>query len=385
MVNLACKKFSNSIDPTTIPKSNKEIKQLLECLGRDAPLYLNSVQYCDSFVSHFQESILPRLEQNKLVEKFLDQTKRYATAELAKTTFIAASLEKILEKTVEDIEWWMEKYSKEAKFRRREPETLNPNHLIDTVKIAYEDFVHLSVLLSQMFLALEFSCKMLCAFGCYRFALKVSQSEVIQHKEVWKQLEKLAQKKGYDCETCVVKASCNFKIDFSALASIYAYSMKVRQVADYTTRLASLNIFKSGLFSPPFTYFSSLIEIVENNFFLGKRCLPERYLSSVAAPFLVFQKRRKELYAPFSWDEKELKRLTAKQPKDALAWYLLGKLYFKRNDVFEAIECLEEAKKLDSHHQVKLKEWLDSFLRERKKFERYLKMREKKPARTRFL
>jgi len=77
------------------------------------------------------------------------------------------------------------------------------------------------------------------------------KSEVIQHREVWKQLKKLGQKNGYDCEACAVKDSCHFEIDFSALARVYAYAMKVRQIADYTTKFASLNIFKSGLFEPP--------------------------------------------------------------------------------------------------------------------------------------
>jgi tetratricopeptide (TPR) repeat protein len=344
---LRCERFSNSIDPTTIPKTNKEIKHLLECLTKDALSYLNSIKHSDSFVSHFQESILPRLEQKKLSKKFVDKIDKYASAELIKTTFVASSFGKILEKTREDIEWWMERYSKEAKLRRGAPETFELNDLIDTTKIAYEDFVHLSVLLSQMFFALEFSCKMLCGFGCYRFALKVSKAEVIQHKEVWRQLKRLGQKTGYDCEACAVKESCDFKIDFLALARVYAYTMKVRQITDYTTRLASLNIFKSGLFKPPLAYFSYLTKIVESNFFLGKKCLPDEYLSRVPVRFLLFAEKRRKLYAPFSWDEVELKQLTAKQPKDALAWYLLGRLYFKRNDIFQAIECLEKTRRIN--------------------------------------
>lgn len=345
--HLRCKRFSNSIDPTTIPKTNKEIKRLLECLTKDSISYLDSIKDSDSFVSHFKESILPRVEKKKLPEKFVEEIDKFASAELIKTTFVTSSFAKILEKTSEDIEWWMEKYSKKAKLRRGEPETFELDDLIDTTKIAYEDFVHLSVLLSQMFFALEFSCKMLCGFGCYRFALKVSKSEIIQHKEIWRQLKKLGQKTGYDCEVCAVKESCDFEIDFLALARVYAYAMKVRQIADYTTRLASLNIFKSGLFEPPLEYFSCLTKIVENNFFLGKKCLPDKYLSRVPVRFLLFSEKRRELYAPFSWDEAELKRVTAKQPENALAWYLLGKLYFKRNDIFQAIEYLEKAGRIN--------------------------------------
>lgn len=316
-------------------------------MTRDALSYLDSIKNSDSFTSHFQKSILPRLEQKRLAEKFVDKIDGYAAAELTKTTFVSSSFAKILEKTREDVEWWMEKYSREAKIRRGETEILELDDLLDTVKIAYEDFVHLSVLLSQMFFALEFSCKMICGFGCYRFGFKVAKFDVIHHKEVWRQLKRLGQKTGYDCETCAVNESCDFEIDFSSLARVYAYAMKVRQIVDYTTRLASLNIFKSGLFKPPLAFFSYLTKIVESNLFLAKKCLPDKYLSRVPLRFLILVEKRRELCSPFSWDEAELKRLTAKQPKDALAWYLLGRLYFKRDAVFQAIECLEKSRKIN--------------------------------------
>lgn len=299
-------------------------------------------------MSHFQTAILPKLEQKKLAETLVEKLDKYAAAELIKTTFVMSSYTRFLEKTHEDIEWWMDKYSRKARLRRRESETLELDDLIDMQKIAYKDFVSLSVLLSQMFFALEFSCRMLCGIGCYRFALKVIKSEVIQHKELWKQLKKLGQKAGGDCEVCAVKESCDFKIDFLALARVYAYATKIRQIADYTTKLASLDIFKSGLFEPPFSYFSHLSKIIESNFLLVKKSLPHRFLSSLPARFSLQMKTRKELYAPFSWDETELRRLTAKQSKDAISWYLLGKSYFKRDAVFQAIECLEKSKNINS-------------------------------------
>jgi len=339
--------FSNSIDPTTIPKTNEEIKQLLSCLTKDARSYVDSTRHSNSLVSHFRTAILPKLEQKKLADTLVEKLDKYAAAELSRTTFVMSSYTKFLEKTREDIEWWMDKYSREAKRRRRESETLELNDLIDLEKIAYQDFVSLSVLLSQMFFALEFSCRMVCGIGCYRFAIRIIRSEVIQHKELWKQLKRLGEKTGGDCEVCAVKESCDFRINFLALARLYAYATKVRQIVDYTTKLASLNIFKSGLFEPPFPYFSHLSKVVESNFLLVQKSLPHRLLSSFSARFSFQINTRKELYAPFSWDEKELRRLTAKQSKDALSWYLLGKLYFKRDAAFEAIECLQKAKTIN--------------------------------------
>lgn len=343
---LRCEGFSDSINPNAIPKSNEEIRQLLNCLAKDSSLYVDSTKRSDGFVSHFQKAILPRLEQKKLSEKLASEIDRYARTELVKTTFVLSSFSRHFDKTLEDIQWWTEKYGEKAKLRRGE-QTGTPGlgDLTDVMKIAYEDFVQLSVLLSQMFFALEFSCKMLCSIGCYKFACKVLKSEVIQHRELWKQLKKLGQKTDGECDICAVKESCNFQIDFLALARVYAYAIKIRQLVDYKTKLSSLDIFKSGLFEPPFLYLSHLPRIIENNFLLAKKSLPERFLAGAPFLFSLSMEKRKKLYAPFSWDEKELIRLTDKQPEDALSWYLLGKLYFKRGNTLQAIKCLEKAKK----------------------------------------
>lgn len=341
-----CEDFSDSIDPKAIPKSNEEIRQLLNCLAKDTILYVNSTKRSDDFVSHFQNAILPRLEQRKLSEKLAIEIDKYARTELVKTTFVLSSFSRLFDKTLEDIQWWLEKYDKKARLRRGEKTGITGlDDLTDTIKIAYEDFVHLSVLLPQMFFALEHSCKMLCSIGCYKFACKVLKSEVIQHRELWKQLKKLGHKTDGDCDICAVKESCNFQIDFLALARVYAYTTKIRQLVDYTTRLASLGIFKSGLFEPPFPYFSHLTSIVENNFLLAKKSLPKSFLVRVPSLSFYSMEERKKLYAPFSWDEKELVRCTDKHPEDALSWYLLGKLYYTRNDTSQAIKCLEKAKK----------------------------------------
>jgi tetratricopeptide (TPR) repeat protein len=340
-----CEDFSDSIDPKAIPKSNEEIRQLLNCLAKDTSLYVNSTKRSDDFVSHFQKAILPRLERRKRSEKLASAIDIYAQRELVRTTFVLSSFSRLFDKTLEDIQWWLEieKYSK--KFRRGEQTRITRlGDLTDVMKIAYEDFAHLSVLLSQMFFALEFSCKMLCSIGCYKFACRVSNSEVIYHKELMEQLKKLG-KKQKDCNGCPVKESCNFQIDFLALARVYAYATQIRNLVDYTTRLASLNIFKSGLFEPPFPYFSHLKNVVENNFILAKKSLPKEFLAMTHSLSFRDMGERKKLYAPFSWDEKELIRLADKQPKDALSWFLLGKLYFKRHDTLQAIKCLEKAKK----------------------------------------
>jgi len=172
--------------------------------------------------------------------------------------------------------------------------------MADLLRIAYGDFIHLSILLSQMFFALEFCCRMLCGFGCYNFALKISRAEVVQRDEVWKSLKRLGEKQGHQCEICIVRETCNFNIDFKALARIYAYAMKIRQVSDYTTKFASFDVLKSHLAEPPFIYFAALMDVLETNFYMAKDCIPSPHLKSI--PKLVyFAEERKNLYPPISW------------------------------------------------------------------------------------
>jgi hypothetical protein len=296
---LECEKFSQSIHPKNIPQSNNEIKSLLQCLRHDTILYLNSTRSIKEFKNHFQKSILPKLEDKNSLKGYFDLIQRYSQTELIKTTFVANSLDKTFEDTVEHVDEWMAKHSRKAKKLGGESGSVESDYFPDLIRIAYGDFIHLSILLSQMFFALEFSCRTLCSLGCYNFALKALRAEVIQHDELWKQLKWIGSKQGQNCEICVVRDTCDSKIDFLSLARIYAYAMKVRQVSDYTTRFASLNIFKSELANPPFAYFLTLTEVMERNFRITRDCIPKRHLSLIPK-LVVLGKHRREFYPPIS-------------------------------------------------------------------------------------
>ena len=161
----------------------------------------------------------------------------------------------------------------------------------------------------------------------------------MQHRAIWKQLKRFSKKDNY-CETCLLSDKCKSKINFGALARIYVYSLRVRQIADYTPKLVSFNIFKSGLVEPPLTYFSSIHSLLrENSLFYD--CL---------ADFMPTMKngRRKlleELRSPFIWgDEDRLKEAIREREDKGFYYCLLGRLYYERNRFEEAIEPLEKAK-----------------------------------------
>ena len=342
-----CQKYYGSIDPTTIPKSNQEIQELLECLNRDTKLYVYSVSRDKGgLIQRFKQSILPKLEAKGLLKNFIDQMDEHVRIELFKTVSTVSNLEQSLEKVENDFRWWVEKYGRKEKNRRGEitdalADETEP--IVDALKLCYIDLVHLSMLLSQMFFALEFSCRNVCALSCYRFALKVARGQVIQHGELWRTLKKLGERTSVDCEACAVLSTCNFKIDFLALSRIYAYATKIRQIADYTPRFSSLNIFKSDIFPRTPTgisYFQCLVEITEANFDLIKGCLDQQLATRFWIP-------REKLYGPFSWDEIKLLSEIKKYPNDSLSMYLLGKLYHERNDMSKAREYLERSTKLN--------------------------------------
>lgn len=347
-----CQKYCHSIDPTTLPKSNQEIKELLTCLNEDAKLYVDSISKNQiDFIRRFQKSILPKLKAKGLLKDYIDQMDRHIRIEVFKTISVVSNLEPLLEKIANDFKWWVEKYSKGKRSKRGETENsiaYEVEPLVDALKLCYVDLVHLSMILSQMFFALEFSCRNICALGCYRFALKVARSQVIQHAELWRTLRRLGEKTSVDCEACTALSTCDFKINFPALSRVYAYATKIRQVADYTPRFSSLNIFKSNILSQiprSRSYFQSLVEITEANFGLIKSCLDQQLTMRFFIP-------RKELYGPFSWHEKSLLSKIRKHPNDSLSLFLLGKLYYEKNDLSKARKYLEESTKFNKKNAV---------------------------------
>ena len=342
-----CQKYYDSIDPTKIPKSNQEIQELLACLNRDTRLYVDSVSKDKgSLIQRFKQSILPKLETKGLLKDFIDQMDKHIRIELFKTVSTVSNLERSLEKVENDFKWWVEKHDRKEGSKRGEttdPLAHEAEPIVDAFKLCYVDLVHLSMLLSQMFFALEFSCRNVCALSCYRFALKVAKSRVIQHRELWRTLKKLGEKTDIDCEACAVLSTCNFKIDFLSLSRIYAYATKIRQIAGYTPKFSSLDIFKSDILPRTPTsmpYFACLVEITEANFDLIKGCLDQQLATRFFIP-------RKKLYGPFSWDEISLLSQIKKYPDDSLSLYLLGKLYYERNDMSKAREYLERSTKLN--------------------------------------
>lgn len=290
-----CEKLSNSIHPSTIPTTKKEVKDLLQCLLEDSLLYLNSTDNFNKFKNHFQKSIVPKLQEKKISKNFMETVSRHSRTELIKTTFVATNLERIFIDTVQHVHEWMEKHSSASKIKKGKPDIDDPSLMPDLLRIAYGDFIHLSILLSQMFFALEFSCRVLCSLGCYYFALRISRDEVVQHNDVWKQLKQLSEKTGHKCDICSVRETCDFNINFHALARIYAYAMKVRQISDYTNVFSSLDVIKTQLANPPFIYFDSLIGIMETNFSIAKDSIPNSLLKST--PILIYLgEERKNLY-----------------------------------------------------------------------------------------
>jgi len=337
-----CKKFSDSISPLTIPKSNKEIRELLHCLKIDVEAYISSLEVgTDEYVNHFKESILPILKKKKLLKSFESQLIKYKRVLEAKTVSVSHDFRGLINKLWDDIKQinLLRKYKNMNDRKQSE-------YLTESLKIAYVDFSNLLIIASQLFFALEFYCKILCALGCVKFALKVARSEVIHHNQCWKQLKRFSNKNCRYCEICIVSDTCISKIDFQALSRIYSYSMKIRQLADYTSKFVSFDIFKSGLIEPPFIYFTSLLSLLRNDSIIYE-CMAD------VTPDIFYERKMivEELVSPFLWgDEKRLKEILDKDKDDDFYNYLLGRFYYQYNRFDEAIKYLEKAKKLNPNN-----------------------------------
>lgn len=334
-----CKKYSDSISPKTMPKSNKEIKKLLECLKEDVELYVSSLEVGeDDFVNHFRNSIMPILEKKGLFKSFETQLTKYIRVLDAKTVSIFHSFQVSMKKLFDDLEH----HNRIQKYQGTDSSRFK-HVLVEAFKLVYVDFTNLLMIASQIFFALEFYCKILCALGCVRFALKVAREELIQHNVCWKQLKSFSEKSSHYCETCIVSDTCKSKIDFEALSRIYCYCIKIRQIADYTPKLVSLNIRKSGLIEPPISYFYNVEFLLKQNS-LFYSCLAD------IIPDVGYGRKElvEELRSPFIWEnEKGLKEALKKNKDSDFYNYLLGTFYYHNNRFDEAIEPLERARKIN--------------------------------------
>lgn len=334
-----CSKYSNSIKPKMMPKSNKEIRELLECLKADVDLYIASLEKGkDDFTRHFKESVLPLLKKRGLLPSFQNQMTKYIRVLDAKTISVFHNFNLAIEKFWSDIRQInsIEKYTPKKGARVE-------HFLIESFKVVYVDFSNILMIASQMFFALEFYCRILCALGCIRFALKVARAEILQHRDWWEHLKRLSDKNHIYCETCLTLPTCKSEVDFGALARIYAYSMKIRQIADYTPKLVSFDIFKSGLIEPPLIYFQSI------NSLLRETTLFYDSLTEFA-PTIGYGRKElvKELRNPFIWgDEDRLKEAIKEKGDKGFYNYLLGRFYYEKNRFEDAIEPLERAKKMN--------------------------------------
>jgi len=323
-----------------MPNTNKEIRELLACLKADVNSYIASLEKGkDDFSKHFIESVLPLLKKKGLLRSFESQMTKYIRVLDAKTVSTFHNFESSIKKLWSDLKQInsIQKYTPKKGARVEQ-------FLVESVKFVYVDFSNLMMITSQMLFALEFYCRIACALGCIKFALKVARTEIVQHRALWEHLKRLSGRSNY-CETCLISDTCKFQLDFEALARIYAYSMKVRQIADYTPKLVSLNIFKSGLIEPPLTYFMSIRSLLKENAVFYD-CLAE------FVPTMGYRKELlEELRSPFIWgDEDRLKEAAREKEDKGFYNYLLGRYYYEKNRFEEAMEPLERAKKINPYN-----------------------------------
>jgi len=334
-----CSKYSDSIKPKAMPKSNREIRELLECLRIDVDLYIASLEKGkDDFTKHFKESVLPLIKKNGYLPSFESQMEKYIRVLESKTISTFHNFELVIKKLWSDIRQIhsIQKYTPTKGARI--------DHFIsESFKVVYVDFSNVLMIASQMFFALEFYCRILCALGCVKFALRIARAEIVQHRDWWEQLKRLSDKSHTNCETCLALDTCKSKVDFKALARIYAYLMKIRQITDYTPKLVSFDIFKSGLIEPPLTYFKSVQSLLKENT-LFYDCLAK------FMPAIGYERKEllEELRNPFIWgDEDRLKEAVKEKRDKGFYNYLLGRFYYEGNRFDEAVKPLERAKRIN--------------------------------------
>lgn len=135
--------------------------------------------------------------------------------------------------------------------------------------------VIIGAFVNQLFFAFEAECKILCSLGCFPFSLLYAKNEIFSHNDIWKALKRLGKisQRGVTCQICRIGDSCDFSINFEALANIYCYAIKVRMLSDYEDLF--YNYRES--WEKMKVYFDMVKEVVASQMEITNKCLEVRF------------------------------------------------------------------------------------------------------------
>jgi len=243
--------FGESIAPQSIQSVINDPKKMLELLDWHKGELENFKNAIDSegyrdFTNHYKYKIRKKLDANGLYENYFEHMKMYARIEEIKLISVKERIDREYSIIKEEIERNKKKQELISLLRegwdpkarttlaKKQSEKIR-EFFIETFKMRCKHLSTYNSFIYESFFVVECNCKFLAGMGCYRFAKNISESKIINHSDVWKTLKNLSGKqKEAICDHCFTKTSCNFKKRFIHLANLYAASIKLRMLSDYS-------------------------------------------------------------------------------------------------------------------------------------------------------
>jgi len=248
------KTFTDSIDPSALEKIIKYdgyVDDLKKYIQEDQEKLSGSIKFKNQLSNNFNNNILKYLNEELNIADYRTNISKLGRLIFSKFSYMVSMLN--------DIENKIEKFKKNLvleykgvpyeKFWEEDAYEIFKNNVDDVEEIrsitirnyiySNELSSYISKIANEWFFIIENICKIYCGFTCYEFAVKLATHKIINHGDVHKTLKRLSKEKKekVQCIVCKNKGNCKFKFDFKMLANIYAYSMRIRQLADYTEQM----------------------------------------------------------------------------------------------------------------------------------------------------
>lgn len=200
-----CVALSESIKPKTLNqlKLNAAFDDMLDCFDKYSKIYAETYETIDvTLIMSFRSKILPELKAKARDDYYLRRLIKWKN---------------LAENGVEFAEYaWMlllKDLSEEAV-----PALGNQAQAEAKKKRILRTGFGCSII-GRLFFSIEHSCRVACSLADPEFARKTASGEVIDHREVFRSLGKLGRSLS--------------RSGFSELAKLYAYTIKMRMLADY--------------------------------------------------------------------------------------------------------------------------------------------------------
>ena len=277
--------YTNSISPGSI-SNLRDVPSFVEFMGyfeRDCKEFIRSCKQLDDFIAHFSK-IGRELRSKDMLDGLLTRVNFHSTL----TDYKVEPIEDYIKLLWQDYLRRNGEIYYRVQTELSRPISLPPSEeefeslTSDEQRLVTQAYEELQInrirfiagvggFITQIFFAVESTCKILCSLGCFPFSILYAQHEIISHGNVWRCLKRLGKiiQRNISCQICMVTSTCHFSINFEALANVYCYAIKFRMLSDYEDFFYNYEESWERIK----VYFDKLKEVIRSQRKIEEKCL----------------------------------------------------------------------------------------------------------------